>query len=319
MLDNMEINMEDKKICVVGLGGVGGFIGGALAKMYSHVSFFARGLRKESIQKKGLIIKSEYMGNYQVMPEHLTDKSEDLGIMDYVFISVKNYSLEQVCKQIAPMIGEKTVVIPIMNGIDPADRTRNYLGCGIVLDALIYIVSGSEEDFTIVQKGKYTTVHIGRKNATDEEKKSIVNVHNILDGAGVECVIDEDIEAVIWKKYVLNCAYNILTAYYSATTGELRNDPQKVQEFLALLTEACLVGRKNGVNLPEGLEEEHFHHFKNVQAEDATSSLRRDMDLGKPNELETFSGYLLAIGKVYGLNLPVTEHFYNQLKEQTKA
>ena len=150
----MVINIEDKKICMVGIGGVGGFIGGALAKRYSHVAFFARGLRKESIQMNGLIINSEYMGNYQVMPEKLTDKAEDLGMMDYVFISVKNYSLEQICKQISPMISKETVIIPIMNGTDPAERTRNYLGRGIVLDSLIYIVSGSEEDFTIVQKEK---------------------------------------------------------------------------------------------------------------------------------------------------------------------
>ena len=309
----MVINIEDKKICMVGIGGVGGFIGGALAKRYSHVAFFARGLRKESIQMNGLIINSEYMGNYQVMPEKLTDKAEDLGMMDYVFISVKNYSLEQICKQISPMISKETVIIPIMNGTDPAERTRNYLGRGIVLDSLIYIVSGSEEDFTIVQKGKYATVHIGMKNPTEEEKQSIVNVHKILNDAGVECIIDEDIEVIIWKKYVLNCAYNVITAYYSATTGELRNDPNRVQEFRALLSEACLVGRKIGVNLPDGLEEEHLNHFQNLQAEDATSSLRRDMDLGKQNELETFSGYLLTLGKQYGLNLPVTEQFYNSL------
>jgi 2-dehydropantoate 2-reductase len=95
------------------------------------------------------------------MPEIATDVADELGIMDYIFICVKNYSLEQVCKQIAPMVGEKTVVVPIMNGTNPGERTRKYLGKGIVLDSLIYIVSGSEEDFTVVQKGDYASIHIG--------------------------------------------------------------------------------------------------------------------------------------------------------------
>lgn len=305
--------MEDK-ICVVGLGGVGGFIGGVLAKTYPHVAFFARGSRKESIQNNGLIIKSDFLGEFQVKPEKISDEAEVLGIMDYVFVCVKNYSLEQVCSQIAPMIGETTVIVPIMNGIDPAQRTRNYIGMGTVLEALIYIASGSEEDYTIVQKGNYALVHIGKKNSSEEEKKSITKVSEILNGANVQCIIDEDIEAVIWKKYILNCAFNIITAYYHATTGELKKDPKKVEEFKSLLSEASLVGRKIGVHLSDKVEEDHLYHFLYRQDDAATSSLRRDMDLGKANELETFSGYLLTLGEQHGIELPVTRYFYDRLR-----
>lgn len=306
--------INDKKICVVGLGGVGGFLGGTLARKYPHVMFYARGDRKESLRQKGISIESEYMGNFTVKPEKVSDKAEELGIMDYIIISVKNYSLEQVCNQIAPMVGEKTVIIPIMNGTNPGERARKYLGKGIVLDSLIYIVSGSNENFIITQKGKYASVHIGLKTPNKEEQKAIEDVHEIIQGAGVECVIEEDIEAVIWKKYVLNCAYNVLTAYYSASTGELRKDPKKVEEFKDLLAEACLVGRAKGVSIPDNMEEEQLKHLLYVQTEDATSSLRRDMDSGKPNELDTFSGYLLEEGKKYDLRLPATERFYTELK-----
>lgn len=308
--------IKDKKICIVGLGGVGGFLGGTLARQYPHVMFYARGDRKDALLKKGISIESEYIGNFTVRPEKISDKAEDFGIMDYIIISVKNYSLEQVCNQIAPMVGEKTVIIPIMNGTNPGERVRKYLGKGIVLDALIYIVSGSNEDYTITQKGKYASVHIGLNTPDIEEQKAIKDVHAIIQGAGVECVMEEDIQAVIWKKYVLNCAYNVLTAYYSATTGELRNDPKKVEEYKELLAEACLVGRTKGVSIPDNMEEEQLRHLLYIQTEDATSSLRRDMDAGRLNELDTFSGYLLEEGKKYGIGLPVTERFYRELKRR---
>lgn len=304
----------EAKICIAGIGGVGGFIGGALAKRYPHVSFFVRGSRKEAIEQNGLVIKSEYMGDYRVKPERMSDKADDLGIMDYIFICVKNYSLEQLCRQIAPMVDEKTVVIPVMNGIDPAERTRNCLGKGIVLDALIYIASGSQEDYTIVQAGKYASVHIGMKKPSEGEEEALVRVNDILNNSGVKCIVEDDIEAVIWKKYVLNCAFNILTAYYSANTGELRNDPKKVEEFRSLLSEACLAARKKGVHLTDDVEEDHLYHFLHRQSDNATSSLRRDMDLKKANELETFSGYLLKLGNQLGLELPVTKYFYDRLK-----
>lgn len=313
----MTNNISDK-ICIVGIGGVGGYLGGALARKYPHVAFIARGSRKQSIINNGLVVKSECMGNYQVKPEKVSDNADELGIMDLIFVCVKNYSLEQVCKEISPMVGDKTIVIPVMNGTNPGERTRKYLGRGIVIDSLIYIVSASEEDYTIVQKGDYAIVRIGLKNPGEEEKGAIKRVQEILKGAGVECIIENDIEAAIWKKYVLNCAYNVSTAYYSATTGELRKDPNKVEEYRSLLSEACLVGRAKGVNLPENLEEEQIKHFLHVQAENATSSLRRDVDAGRPNELETFSGYLLEQAEEYGLSLPVTERFYVELKNKIK-
>lgn len=309
--------MKDSKICVVGLGGVGGYIGGVLARKYPNVVFFARGARKESICQNGLIIKSECAGDFKVMPEKVTDNIEEIGIMDYVFICVKNYSLEQVCKQIAPIVDNNTIIVPIMNGTNPSERTRNYLGKGKVIDSLIYIVSGSNEDFNIIQIGAYATVHIGLKQPTTEEKNIIENLAQLLKCDEINCVIEEDIEAAIWKKYVLNCAYNVITAYYNETSGVLRKDPNKVEEFRKLLEEACLVGRTKGVTIPEGIEEVHYHHFLYQHAEDATSSLCRDMAASKPNELETFSGYLLELGKQYGLKLPYTEKFYKELKARS--
>lgn len=312
----MEKKVENCKMCVVGIGGVGGIIGGALAKKYPHISFYARGARKESIQGNGLIIESERMGCFQVRPEKVTDQPDELGIMDFIFICVKNYSLEQVCKQISPMVGEKTVIIPIMNGIDPAERVRDYLHRGTVLNALIYIASGSRDDFSIVQVGNYTNVHIGLKNSSLEEKESMEMVNVILNGAGIDCFIDDNIEVVVWKKFVLNCAFNILTAFYQANTSDLRRNLRIVQEYRSLLKEACIVGRKIGVKLPENLEEEHVKHFLYIQSDDATSSLRRDIELKKANELETFSGYLLKMGEQYELKLPATEYFYRELKKR---
>jgi len=314
-IQKMTNNISDK-ICIAGVGGVGGYIGGALAREYPHVSLFARGKRKESILDKGLVVRSECLGNFTAVPEKVSDSAEELGIMDVIFICVKNYSLEQVCREIAPMVGDKTIIIPVMNGTNPGERTRKNLGRGLVIDSLIYVISGSESDFTIVQKGNYGIIHIGLNKPSVEEKAAIEKVHGILSGTGISCIMEDDIDAAIWKKYVLNCAFNVITAYYSANTGELRSDPRKVEEYRALLSEACLVARTKGVYVPETLEGEQVKHFMYVQSDEATSSLRRDVDAGRPNELETFSGYLLELANQYGISIPVTERFYKGLKKR---
>ena len=87
---------------------------------------------------------------------------------------------------------------------------------------------------------------------------------------------------------------------------------------MALLKEGCSVARKLGVKISADLEEEHCHHFMVEQSEAAISSLRRDMDAGRSNELENFSGYLLRTAEGLGMELPVSKRFYEGLKGRSK-
>ena len=305
------------KICIAGIGGVGGYLGGALARKFAgsdedQVYFVARGARKEAILKDGITVESDLLGTFTAKPFGVGESAEQLGQMDVIFICVKNYSLEAVCDQIRDMVREDTVAVTVMNGVDPAKRAAAYLGRGIVLDSMIYIVAGSRPDFSVKQSGDYCDVHISGR-----EPEAAAKVQALFEDSSIGCHVAEDIEAIIWKKYILNCAFNIVTAYYSTTAGGFRKDPKMQEELMALLKEACSVARKLGVKIAEDLEEEHYHHFMVEQSEAATSSLRRDMDAGRPNELETFSGYLLRTAEGLGMELPVSKRFYEGLKARS--
>ena len=133
--------IRDSRIAVVGVGGVGGYVGGMLANNYPHVTFVARGARGESIREKGLVLHSDYKGEIIARPEAVVGSAAELGPQDIVFICVKNYSLEEACAQLKGAVGPDTIVVPVMNGVDPAERTAKALGTGIVVSALIYIVA----------------------------------------------------------------------------------------------------------------------------------------------------------------------------------
>ena len=319
------------KICVVGIGGVGGYLGGALARAKAgtedQVYFVARGARKEALQANGLTVNSDLLGTFVARPDGIGEGAEQLGQMDVVFICVKNYSLEAVCDQIRDMVRDDTVVVTVMNGVDPAQRAAKYLGKGIVLDSMIYIVAGSQPDYSVKQSGNYCDVYMGAKftdqaakeaGYTEVQKEAMAKVMTVLEGTSVDGHVEEDIEAILWKKYILNCAFNIVTAHYSTTAGGFRQDPKMQEELMALLKEGCAVARTLGVKIADDLEEEHYHHFMVEQSDAATSSLRRDMDAGRPNELETFSGYLLKIAESLGMELPVSKRFYDALKARSK-
>ena len=301
------MNTEEKKIAVIGIGGVGGYIAGMLAKAYPHVTMVARGARAESIRKNGLVLHSDYKGEIVARPERVASVRE-MGQQDYIFICVKNYSLEDVCESIRDMVTEDTVIIPVMNGVDPGEKIRALIKKGTVVDSLIYTVAFANSDFSISQQ-----------DTNEKQQEKVREVAEILKGADIDYRDEGDIQVEIWRKYILNCAFNVMTAFYDNTIGELRKDPVKAEQYERLVWEAASVGRAKGVALTDEHINEVIHKFRHVHADNATSSLQRDFRIRKKEtELETFSGYIVQEAKRLGVDIPLSEKMYEGLKEMAE-
>lgn len=314
----MSENNIEQKIAVVGIGGVGGFLAGVIGSICpERLTLVARGARMEAIRERGLTIHSELKGELQIRP-HAVVTAQELDKQDVIFLCVKNYSLEEACAQMRHAVDEHTIVVPVMNGVDPADRVRVALGKGIVVDSLIYIVAFIGSETQIIQQGNFARMRIGIKNADAWEKQALEEVSHILTKAGVEHLIAEDIELEIWRKYILNCAYNVATAAYDHTIGQLRDDPVKAWEFETLISEAYEVALAKGVAVRPEHKEEFFDRFRQYRA-DATSSLQRDLNVGKKAEIDTFSGYLVREAARLGVQVPVSEKMYQLLKSRVHS
>ena len=309
---------EEKKIAVIGIGGVGGYVAGMLARAYPHVTMVARGARAESIREKGLVLHSDYKGEIIARPERVVPVC-DMGQQDYIFICVKNYSLAEVCESIRDTVTEDTVIIPVMNGVDPGENIRTLIGKGTVVDSLIYTVAFANEDFSISQQDTFTWLCIGIKNADEKQREKVAEVAKILKVADIDYKDEGDIEVEIWRKYILNCAFNVMTAFYDNTIGELRNDQVKAQQYETLVREAASVGRARGVALTDEHINEVIHKFRHVHADNATSSLQRDYRIcKKQTELPTFSGYIVKEAKRLGVEIPLSEKMYQGLREMSE-
>lgn len=305
--------LEDKKIAVVGIGGVGGYLAGMLIPAFPHVTLVARGARGESITQNGLILHSDYHGERCVRPERVVSNAAQLPPQDYIFLCVKNYSLEQAVEEMKGAVTEDTVIIPVMNGVDAGERTRRLLSRGIVVDSLIYIVSFAGEDYSIYQQGDFADVRIGIMDANEREKRAVSEVAEILSKAGVDYEAADDIEREIWRKYILNCAFNVATAAYDNTIGELRDDANKAEEYKRLVWEAYAVAKMKGVHVTEEHAQIIADKFYKYE-DDATSSLQRDIRAGKPSEVDVFSGYLVRAARKFGVEVPVSEKMYGMLQ-----
>lgn len=307
-------NIADKRIAVVGIGGVGGYLAGMLGQVCPHLTLAARGARKESLEKEGIILHSEYKGELRAVPEQVVETGE-LPEQDIIFICVKNYSLEEVCRELGQAVSDRTILIPVMNGVNPGERVRDLLGKGTVVDALIYIVAFANEDFSITQQGDFARLCIGIKNADALQQKKVEEAAALLTAAGIDFEVAEDIEVEIWRKYILNCAYNVVTAYYDNDIGQLRKEERKAKEYEALVREAEQVALAKGVAIKKEHTDAIIDRFYHGYADNATSSLQRDIRAGRRSEADVFSGYIVREAEKYGISVPVSSRMYEKLKQ----
>jgi len=311
--------MGDCKITVAGIGGVGGQIAAMLGRKYSdQMTLVARGRHAETLRERGLVLKSEFYGDSVMRPARVVERTEGLPAQDFVFICCKNYSIDQIAEQVRPCIGPDTIVMAVMNGVEPGDRMREKFPEAICIDSLIYTISSRELDYSIKQSGQYTHLFVGSKLKDERHVEAAKKVYELLKSVDFDVRYTDDIMSEVWQKFILNCGFNVVTARYLTTSGDIRRSSEWSHDLLALMQEAEAVGYAEGVNIPEGTAKAKYDYCMERQPDGATSSLRRDVDAGRPTEIDAFLGAVIRKADKYGIEVPYARRYYKELLEMVK-
>ena len=102
-----------------------------------------------------MILHSEFYGEKKAFPGKISDNGNNFGIQDFILVCVKNYSLDSIVKLLSPCVGEKTVIVPIMNGIEANSKLSEFFPSAIIIDTVIYSSTNMNEDFSATQLGKF--------------------------------------------------------------------------------------------------------------------------------------------------------------------
>ena len=304
------------KIMISGIGSVGGYITSYLCQQEAagnQITAAARGKRLETLRAGGLVLHSELMGECVSHPDFVA-KPAEAGVQDVIFVCVKNYSLQEALRELLPCVAEHTIVVPILNGIDHYAVTRKFLSKGHVLDTLIYIYASGNEDYSTNQVGSKVRLCLAAHTAEDHE--ALAAAAQLFSQPGICCVLPEDMEAELWQKFITNCGFNVITAYYACNVQGIKDHPERLQEYRALLEEACAVGRAKGVNLPENLAQLQFDRVVLKSNPQVTSSMAQDVMAGRRIELDTFGGVLSRLADEAGVSVPVTKRLYETMKKR---
>ena len=305
--------MQKTKIVIVGLGGVGGYFGGFLAKKYANhpeieICFLARGEHLKKVQENGLTLITENE-TFQIFPALATDDVTKIGTADYIIMSPKSYDLDSTVEQIIPMIGTNTVILPLLNGIDNSERIRNLLPETEVWDGCCYIMAKILEPGVVENTGNIHRIVFGYKNQRNER---LLTFEKLLIDAGIEARFYDNILTEIWKKFFFISTSASLTSYFNVSYGEILTNPVRRQTLIDISTELIEVANAEGIAIEKSEIDKLIHQFEKLPM-GTTTSMHRDFLAGKNTEVDTLTGIVLKLGKKHGIATPTYQKVYTKL------
>lgn len=305
--------MSKIKIAFSGIGAVGGYYGGTLAAFYEKSSevdvfFIARGENLRVIRENGLEIKKSYK-KILAKPTLATDNPAEIGPVDYLFCCTKSYDLEDNIRQLSPVIGPDTVIIPLLNGAEISEQIQKILPDNKVWKGCVYIGArlvspGYIEKFSLKDRLFFG---LNKKDKEQQEK-----LRSLLNNARIFVTNPDDIDIEIWKKFFMISPAATITSYFNATINEVISD--HLDLFIALGYELKSVAEAKGIQLPEDIV------FSSIQAQkmmpgNSTTSMHSDFKNGNRTEIETLTGYVIREADALGIEVPTYKFMYKGLTE----
>jgi len=304
------------KIVVFGAGGVGGYFGGRLAEAGEEVVFIARGAHLSAIREKGLRVES-IEGDFFLPSPRATDSPEDVGTADVVLLGVKAWQVPDAARQMRPLVGEKTYIVPLQNGVDAPSQLAEIFGAERVLGGFCQISARIAAPGKIQHTGIAPYLAFGELDGTRSSRaESLLNAFRACKGMRAE--IPEDILAAMWRKFLFISAISGIGAVTRQPVGVFRRVPETRAMLRAALEEGAAVASAKGVALPEDIVSQILTFIDSIPPH-VTASMQRDLMEGRPSELDSQNGALARMGRETRVPTPTHEFLYAALLPMERA
>jgi 2-dehydropantoate 2-reductase len=295
--------MEALRHAVLGAGGVGGFLGGALARAGRDVVLL---LRSESLARyEGrLRVESVLLGDFEVdVPAAPTLD----GAVDVLWVTPKATQLDAALDRVSPERLHGAVVVPLLNGLDHVALLRERIGRDSVLAGVIYIESERVDVGRISQQTAFAQVELApgaRAAAICAE----------LDAAEVPCGVGGSEAAVLWRKLSVLAPIALTTTALGAPLSAVMTDPTWRHRAESCVREVASVAAAEGFEFDADETIGRYDRMGELR-----SSMQKDRAAGRPLELDAIGGAVVRAARRHGLDVPATQELIALIDDRPQA
>ena len=304
-------------ICIFGAGAIGGLLAARLELVGVKTAIVARGAHRAAIEARGLILR-DASGEHVTHP--LVGEAANLGVQDYVLITLKAQGIEAALPQLAPLIGPQTAIVAAVNGIpwwycyglpapladrritaiDPQGAVWAALPPSQVLGCVVYPAAEIIEPGVVAHSYGDRFV-LGEPDGTRSER--VERLATLLVAAGLKAPVRPRIRDDIWVKLWGNMAFNPISALTKATLDVITGDPGTRDVAAAMMAEGQQVAERLGVRFAIGIEQ-RIAGAAEVGAH--KTSMLQDLERGRPIEIEAVLGAVVEMAEWVDVPMPIS-------------
>ncbi|MGZ3565886.1 MAG: ketopantoate reductase family protein [Gemmatimonadaceae bacterium] len=293
------------RIAVLGVGGIGGYYAGLLARAGHDVFALARGANLAALRDRGLVVRAsgEEWKSAITVSDDASELSRSFEADDVVLVTTKAYSLHGIAPAARQFAERGALVVPFLNGVSAAERLSEL---GVPRKQLIggvtYISAVRVEPGIFERRSTFQRVIVGElPNGISPRAKKIATM---FADAGAEATASEDITLALWQKFVFLASIAAACGLTRLPIGPVRDTPLGARLIERAVREAVAVGRARGVALAQDEEARVLNQINSLPAS-MHPSLLLDLQAGSPTEVDVLSGAIARFAEEGGIETPI--------------
>lgn len=314
----------DTDACVIGSGAMGGLLGGRLAAAGANVTLVDRGAHREAMRADGLTLVDPDGSRRVVDSATVAASTDDLDRQDLVVLAVKAYDLPAVAPMVPEVVGPRTVVLPVLNGlpwwyfhgyggdlegrrieaVDPDGVVERHVDPARVVGCVPF-AAGRVVEPGVVRHVEGEWFPVGELD--DSRTPRVRGIATLLDGIGLRSRVLDDVRSEVWLKALGNLSFNPISALTRATLGEICRDPGSRAVVRAMMEEASAVGEALGASFRRSIED-RIDGAESVG--DHRTSMLQDLQRGERLELDGLVGTVIEVAELVDRPVPTVETVY---------
>ena len=299
------------KYLIIGAGAEGGCLAGFMLAGGMDVSVIDQGEQLDAIKKNGITVETEFRGTFTVHPTKVCSTHEYHDKPDVIILCVKDYSLEALIPYLSRHFVPGTIILPMVSVFGTGIRLQTQLPEFNVLESFSSLAAIKTKPGVVRMLGNIFSIVFGVREL-EMYTRYIDKISFDFRCCDIEAYVSDEILPDTLRKFSFVSSISACGLYYNCTVGKMQKDGEERETVIKLSQEIEKLGTAMGYRLAVDFVESNLELLDRILP-DAFTSLQRDIEAGRPSEMEGIVLSVPVLGRQYGVELPTYEKIANEI------